>query len=631
MSSLFRSALLGATACFALVPVLGQDIDARDDARRTSPGARQGAGAVEQIGREHGYFYDPQTGDWEYGWYFDPYAGDYYRPEQFGYTLPDAGPPDTATGTPSFRFGYEVRGTVGEIEALRASGGQLLAADLSVRTDRGRRRVHLGSAFLDPAIPSFRQDDQIRVSGRMVEIAGDTFFKVAGIANVSEGPLYPWPSEEVLTGRITDFGTLYVEEGRPRAVLIDFRTDDGTALELLLGTTVSLLQPRARLSTGVEVVARGFVADQEGQRRFVAQRIATPQRDPAARADRDSRAPWTADRSTRRAPAFVRGRLTSLTPTRVRGEEHLLAQIEEFDGRIRTVNLGSVAELERLDPRLGERVVLLGFRDSLDGRPLLTAHYLQLHDRTAAVNHAAAHAHADDPHGGHFAAGEILELQPLEQNGPTTMLALVGLDSGGTAEILLGSRTLLEPLNVQIGSEILVHGYPTRVRGRTVLQAHHVRAADQTVAVGPSAERRKRRAAPAPDSATDPNRSDPTDTHAASFADQPAFPDKDGTRQVKRYTGEILSLRPAEFVGFEQPHLLATVRMLTNGGEISVDLGPQRDLESLNLAPGDQITVRGATTEINSATGFVAYELLHNGQRIQIHQPQAESKARQRE
>jgi hypothetical protein len=86
-----------------------------------------------------------------------------------------------------------------------------------------------------------------------------------------------------------------------------------------------------------------------------------------------------------------------------------------------------------------------------------------------------------------------------------------------------------------------------------------------------------------------------------------------------RYSGEILSTRHANFVGFNQPHMLARLRLDNENWQPEVDLGPTQDVRDLNLQSGDHISFVAREGCINGQGALIADELrTPNGQFVEL-------------
>lgn len=85
--------------------------------------------------------------------------------------------------------------------------------------------------------------------------------------------------------------------------------------------------------------------------------------------------------------------------------------------------------------------------------------------------------------------------------------------------------------------------------------------------------------------------------------------------------GEITALHEVRILGDGEPHLLA--RVSVDGGEtVHVDLGPRSQLTPLALVEGDDVTVAGASAQLNDRPIVVATRVDSGQESVQIDRSQ---------
>jgi hypothetical protein len=99
-----------------------------------------------------------------------------------------------------------------------------------------------------------------------------------------------------------------------------------------------------------------------------------------------------------------------------------------------------------------------------------------------------------------------------------------------------------------------------------------------------------------------------TDTSDRSF---------DRSRSMQRTSGRIQSLSRKEFVGQDEPHVVAKIQT-ESGRTATVDLGPQSKLSRANLQQGDRIEVTGRTGKVDERTVLMADKVTKDGQQFRV-------------
>lgn len=84
--------------------------------------------------------------------------------------------------------------------------------------------------------------------------------------------------------------------------------------------------------------------------------------------------------------------------------------------------------------------------------------------------------------------------------------------------------------------------------------------------------------------------------------------------------GEIQELFTQQLAGFEDPHLMARMKM-QDGRIAKVDLGPRGQFSEIELSEGDQLTVQGVRGRINDRTMLMATRIETGDRSIEIERP----------
>jgi hypothetical protein len=181
--------------------------------------------------------------------------------------------------------------------------------------------------------------------------------------------------------------------------------------------------------------------------------------------------------------------------------------------------------------------------------------------------------------------GRITDISTMDVENEQHTVAWIETDDNRRIQVDLGPRdNLSERLGrIRSGERLFVSARPTRVHGRSLWVADRVEYNGQVF----------------------------TPTWSERFARLTG-------QNNQEYTGEILSTRQAQYVGFDDAHLLARVR-LDDGSVALIDLGPARDVSNLNFRRGDQIVVMARPACINDRDALIAAEVsTPSGQFVQL-------------
>ena len=173
--------------------------------------------------------------------------------------------------------------------------------------------------------------------------------------------------------------------------------------------------------------------------------------------------------------------------------------------------------------------------------------------------------------------GEIQNLrkQSLTGSDDRSVMAKLKTEEGRTATVCLGPQKQLSRLNLNEGDQVTIEGVRSRIDDKDVVLARRVTA------------------------------------NGDSITNQ--LPRREQWQQL---AGEIRSLRKIRGQGRDQQHLVAEIR--ADGRTRSIDLGPENELQPLDLREGDQVTVFARQGRIGDRSLLIAQKIRAEGRVLDV-------------
>ncbi len=183
-------------------------------------------------------------------------------------------------------------------------------------------------------------------------------------------------------------------------------------------------------------------------------------------------------------------------------------------------------------------------------------------------------------------------------------IAKIKLENGKSTIVSLGRNSQLDDLQLKEGDKIEAIGGQGRIDGETVFVAHRLKAHGQTIAANPAIRLNQEQLA-----GTSGQRGQEEQSGAG------AMTGASGAQNQTTLQGEVASVNRASAGQAENQHTLIDLK-LENGRSSTVDLGPAASLEKIGLEQGDQITVRGHSSEVDGRPVLVADLLKIDGEKV---------------
>jgi hypothetical protein len=181
--------------------------------------------------------------------------------------------------------------------------------------------------------------------------------------------------------------------------------------------------------------------------------------------------------------------------------------------------------------------------------------------------------------------GKLAYTQTVQLRGikGKELIGRVQTQDGRVAKVALGPQNQLKDLNLQEGDQVTVLGKVGAINDRAMLIAYDVRANGNTIRV---------------------NR-------------------PPGVQGLRHFSGEIEKTRTAKLRNVDQKQTVARVR-LDEGPTIDVILGPQSDVQRLNLQQGDEVAFLGYQARLDRRPALVAEEVAAHNQIVENDLPDRE-------
>lgn len=207
-------------------------------------------------------------------------------------------------------------------------------------------------------------------------------------------------------------------------------------------------------------------------------------------------------------------------------------------------------------------------------------------------------------------SGEVRDLRTAQFRGRDAdyLVAEIRVDDGNTKTINLGAKSELNNLDLGEGDRIAVLAREGRINDRMALIAEAVRANNKTADVRSSTTRtvmRPTQGAQEREYEREQERESEQQTESSEG------------RNLKRFSGELTSLRTTSFQGREGDYLIGEIRS-ADGETKTVNLGGKEELEDLELSEGNQVSVLAREARINREAGLVAELVRANGQTADV-------------
>ncbi|MHC1762776.1 MAG: hypothetical protein AB9869_00510 [Verrucomicrobiia bacterium] len=188
----------------------------------------------------------------------------------------------------------------------------------------------------------------------------------------------------------------------------------------------------------------------------------------------------------------------------------------------------------------------------------------------------------------------VREAQWRSSSGQTDQRCIVHLtmENGRTTYVDVGSKSMLQDLDLSSGDWVHLRGRFADVGGREVFLADRIQVNGQSHSI----------------------------QRSGNQGQQMAQGSRTSQSQTRTVQGRIdgfrhIYLRPQQ--GQRQQHSLAKLQ-LQDGRSLIVNLGPKRDLDDLQLEKGDRITLRGGQGTIDGRSVFFADQVRTGDRTVQI-------------
>jgi hypothetical protein len=181
--------------------------------------------------------------------------------------------------------------------------------------------------------------------------------------------------------------------------------------------------------------------------------------------------------------------------------------------------------------------------------------------------------------------GKLMDTKTIQLRGieGKELIGRVQTQDGRVAKVALGPQNQLKNLNLQEGDQVAVLGKVGAINDRAMLIAYDVRANGNTIRV---------------------NR-------------------PPGVQGLRHFSGEIEKTRTAKLRNVDQKQTVARVR-LDEGPTMDVILGPQSDVQRLNLQQGDEVAFLGYQARLDRRPALVAEEVAAHNQIVKNDLPDRE-------
>jgi hypothetical protein len=177
--------------------------------------------------------------------------------------------------------------------------------------------------------------------------------------------------------------------------------------------------------------------------------------------------------------------------------------------------------------------------------------------------------------------GEIVHTNRVEIPGMHEPLVLAQLRTQqGPAIVSFGAEEDVEHVNLQPGEQVAVWGPALRVNGAMVVFAHDAVIRGQRTEV-----------------------------------DQILREEHSGARQSFR--GDVVAVRQVRLPGVDDSLVFALIRN-DNGHERIINLGPQQELQGMQVRPGEHLQVRGVAFRFQGHRVILASQVQANGRTVRI-------------
>ncbi len=159
-------------------------------------------------------------------------------------------------------------------------------------------------------------------------------------------------------------------------------------------------------------------------------------------------------------------------------EGSLVAEVETPSGRRGRVDLGPVAEVQKIGPRVGESLMVRGSLGTLADPDVVLARWINLPGRSLYVTRPEGDVERYD--------GTVIDTEKLAVDAPDKqdMVATVRLRDGNVARLDLGPRRVLGDNVPSRGQQITVMAVHGTVGGQPALIAERLDANGQVIALG---------------------------------------------------------------------------------------------------------------------------------------------------
>lgn len=159
------------------------------------------------------------------------------------------------------------------------------------------------------------------------------------------------------------------------------------------------------------------------------------------------------------------------------GEKHVIVRLDTEDNRTAKADLGPEKRVSDLKLKEGEPIVIMGTPGTINDRPMLMAHWVEIGDKRQAIKRP------QDRNLKRY-SGRIVKTKKTTfgEDSPNHLMARVRMDDGTTTIVNLGpEKELQNTLNIEKGKSFSMLARPVNINGQRALVAEVLNVGDRTV------------------------------------------------------------------------------------------------------------------------------------------------------
>ena len=302
----------------------------------------------------------------------------------------------------------------------------------------------------------------------------------------------------------------------------------------------------------------------------------------------------------------VSGAIASTKRVSVRDTQHLIATVEQENGRRIVVDLGPANKLNNIDLQQGDRLSARGPAILVGDKRIMLAQQVQVNGQPAQIQRS-----------GRQLNGTVVRVQNPSVSGEKHRLVTLETSDGRNLLVDLGPTRNLQDLEIKEGDEITVSGPMVRVQDRRVVMARQVTTDEGRHQIN-------RRFGSKEGQQNQQQQTSRSSRERQNSQNRQASQNRQQERQAsqsRQVSGEVLSKRRVTVRGTER--LMTDIRT-SDGSQVTIDLGPVEQLNQsdIQISQGDQITARGTPLRVEGQRVLVANELQASNQSIRIRRMQ---------